>query len=98
MRRTLLATGLALLLVTTACAGSRRSPAPAGAGTPSASRQDAVQVERTLAILHRVDDLPLYEMTYDGDYDPTVGIAGTPPASSFGCSLFAAGGDRSRPL
>ncbi|WP_262286485.1 linear amide C-N hydrolase [Micromonospora sp. MA102] len=98
MRRTLLATGLALLLVTGGCAESRRAAAPAGAGTPSASRQDAGQAERTLASLRRVDDLPLYEMTYVGDYDPTVGVAGTPQATPFGCSLFAAGGDRSRPL
>jgi choloylglycine hydrolase len=98
MRRTLLATGLALLVVTTGCAGSPRPAEPAGAGTPTASRQDAGQVERTLASLRRVDDLPLYEMTYVGDYDPTAGVAGTPQASPFGCSLFAARGDRSRPL
>ncbi|MEU5722059.1 linear amide C-N hydrolase [Micromonospora sp. NPDC047738] len=98
MRRTLLATGLALLLAGTGCAASQRTPAASPAGTPTASRQDAGQVERTLASLRRVDDLPLYEMTYVGDYDPTVGISGTPEASPFGCSLFAALGDRTRPL
>ncbi|MFG3601221.1 linear amide C-N hydrolase [Micromonospora chersina] len=98
MRRTLLVTGLALLLVATGCGGGGRPAVPAGAGTPTASRQDAGQVEQTLASLRRVDDLPLYEMTYVGDYDPTVGVAGTPQATPFGCSLFAARGDRSRPL
>ncbi|MFU8871578.1 carcinine hydrolase/isopenicillin-N N-acyltransferase family protein [Micromonospora sp. SL4-19] len=98
MRRTLLATGLALLLVGTGCAAGQRTPASSPAGPPTASRQDAGQVERTLASLRKVDDLPLYEMTYVGDYDPTVGVSGTPEASPFGCSLFAAFGDRSRPL
>ncbi|MGW5672188.1 carcinine hydrolase/isopenicillin-N N-acyltransferase family protein [Micromonospora sp. NPDC003776] len=96
-RRTLLASGVALLLVTAGCSGSHRAGPPA-AGGPTASRQDAGQVERTLASLRKVDDLPLYEMTYVGDYDPTVGVAGTPGASPFGCSLFAALGDRNRPL
>ncbi|MFG2054588.1 carcinine hydrolase/isopenicillin-N N-acyltransferase family protein [Micromonospora sp. NPDC048930] len=98
MRRILLATGFTLLLVTAGCAESRRVPEPAAAGTPTASRQDDGQVERTLASLRKVDDLPLYEMTYVGDYDPMVGVSGTPEASPFGCSLFAALGDPSRPL
>ncbi|MEU8261791.1 carcinine hydrolase/isopenicillin-N N-acyltransferase family protein [Micromonospora sp. NPDC048999] len=98
MRRILLATGLALLLAGTGCAASERVPTPSAAGAPTASRQDAGQVERTLASLRKVDDLPLYEMTYVGDYDPTVGISGDTEAIPFGCSLFAALGDRSRPL
>ncbi|MEU2610025.1 carcinine hydrolase/isopenicillin-N N-acyltransferase family protein [Micromonospora sp. NPDC007271] len=97
MRRTLLATGLALLLAGTGCAAGERTP-PSSTGTPNASRQDADQAERTLASLRKVDDLPLYEMTYVGDYDPMAGISGSPEASPFGCSLFAALGDRSRPL
>ncbi|WP_200207225.1 carcinine hydrolase/isopenicillin-N N-acyltransferase family protein [Micromonospora coerulea] len=105
MRGRVLVSGAALLLSVTACAGppSPTSPASPGsaaspAGVPSASRQDAGQVERTLASLRKVDDLPLYEMTYVGDYDPTVGTSATAPASPFGCSLFVASGDRSRPL
>ncbi|MFR9777920.1 carcinine hydrolase/isopenicillin-N N-acyltransferase family protein [Micromonospora sp. MS34] len=98
MRRILLATGVALLLAAAGCAESRRSAAPPAPGTPTASRQDAGQVERTLASLRQVDDLPLYEMTYVGDYDPTVGVAGSTEASPFGCSLFAALGDRDRPV
>ncbi|MEU6075050.1 linear amide C-N hydrolase [Micromonospora sp. NPDC047074] len=105
MRRTLLPAGLALVLAVGACASSTPAPAPApeptaaptASGPLTASRQDAGQVERTLASLRRVDELPLYEMTYDGAYDPTVGTdAG--PARPFGCSLFAAAGDPGRPL
>ncbi|MDZ5442957.1 carcinine hydrolase/isopenicillin-N N-acyltransferase family protein [Micromonospora sp. 4G57] len=98
-RRTLLAAGGALMLSVTACTRApTAAPRPAPAGTPTASRQDPGQVERTLASLRKVDDLPLYEMTYAGDYDPTVGISAPPTASPFGCSLFAALGDRGRPL
>ena len=75
MRRTLIAGGLALLLLGTACGENRRSDPPAAAGSPTASRQDPGQVERTLASLRKIDDLPMYEMTYDGDYDPTAGLA-----------------------
>ncbi|MFD0786079.1 carcinine hydrolase/isopenicillin-N N-acyltransferase family protein, partial [Micromonospora azadirachtae] len=83
----------------TACSASSETPtsAPTPTGTPTASRQDATQVEQTLASLRRVDDLPLYEMSYVGSYDATVGTDAT-PASPFGCSLFVAAGDRSRPL
>ncbi|WBB76321.1 linear amide C-N hydrolase [Micromonospora sp. WMMD1128] len=98
MRRTVVATVLALLLVGTGCGEGRAPVAPVAAGTATASRQDPGQVERTLASLRKVDDLPLYEMTYVGDYDPTAGVAGADPPSPFGCSLFAALGDRDRPL
>ncbi|MFC4017031.1 carcinine hydrolase/isopenicillin-N N-acyltransferase family protein [Micromonospora sp. GCM10011542] len=102
MRRTLPAVTLALLLTLTSCAGTAGTAGPQTAtptpgGPPSASRQDAAQVERTLASLRRLDDLPLYEMTYVGAYDPTVGTDATPP-SPFGCSLFVAAGDPGRPL
>ncbi|MEW2384255.1 carcinine hydrolase/isopenicillin-N N-acyltransferase family protein [Micromonospora sp. NPDC047707] len=83
--------GAALLIAVTAC-----SAPPAASGT--ASRQDAGQAAATLASLRRVDDLPLYEMTYVGAYDPTVGTDASPEAEPFGCSLFVAAGDRARPL
>ncbi|PZG00220.1 carcinine hydrolase/isopenicillin-N N-acyltransferase family protein [Micromonospora deserti] len=102
MRRTLLGAGAALLLAVTACsAGEPADPGPAApstAGIPTASRQDAGEVERTLASLRKVDDLPLYEMTYVGAYDPTAGTDASPQAKPFGCSLFAAAGDPARPL
>ncbi|WP_446215410.1 linear amide C-N hydrolase [Micromonospora sp. IBHARD004] len=98
-RRTLIAAGGVLLLEVTACTRPPTpAPPPAAAGTPTASRQDPGQVERTLASLRKVDDLPLYEMTYAGDYDPTVGMSAPSTASPLGCSLFAALGDRGRPL
>ncbi|MER5704357.1 linear amide C-N hydrolase [Micromonospora sp. NPDC002296] len=102
MRRTLLGAGLALLFAVTACSGSEPTAAwstPGGpsTGTPTASRQSAAEAEQTLASLRKVDDLPMWEMTFVGDYDPTVGTDAAPP-SPFGCSLFAAWGDRSRPL
>ncbi|WP_410809160.1 linear amide C-N hydrolase [Micromonospora sp. 067-2] len=99
MRRTLPAVTTALLLALTACttAGSGGAPTSPPVGMPNASRQDTSQAERTLASLRRVDDLPLYEMTYVGAYDPTAGTDAA-PASPFGCSLFVAGGDPARPL
>ncbi|MER7420099.1 C45 family peptidase [Micromonospora peucetia] len=98
MRRTFLRAGLALVLAAGACSTAGPGPVAApAAGTPTASRQDAGQVERTLASLRKVDDLPLYEMTYVGAYDPTVGTDAA-AATPFGCSLFAAAGDPDRPL
>ncbi|MCX4472116.1 Penicillin acylase precursor [Micromonospora sp. MW-13] len=102
MRRTFFGASLALLLAVTACSGpepTAAGPTPAGpsTGPPSGSRQSAAEAEQTLASLRKVDDLPMWEMTFVGDYDPTVGTDAAPP-SPFGCSLFAAWGDRSRPL
>ena len=81
MRRTLPAVALALLLTLTSCAtpetATPETPRPAPGGAPSASRQDPAQAERTLASLRKLDDLPLYEMTYVGAYDPTVGTDAT---------------------
>jgi choloylglycine hydrolase len=48
--------------------------------------------DRTLSSLRKVDDLPLYEMRYVGDYDATRGATEPAPAAPFGCSLFAAPG------
>ncbi|MGW3604097.1 linear amide C-N hydrolase [Micromonospora sp. NPDC005161] len=102
MRRTLPAVTTALLLAITSCTTPRSggpllTAPPVPAATPTASRQDAAQAAQTLASLRRVDDLPLYEMTYVGAYDPTVGTDATPP-SPFGCSLFVAAGDPARPV
>ncbi|MEV0156772.1 C45 family peptidase [Micromonospora sp. NPDC050686] len=101
MRRSPFVAGAVALLLALGACSSPRTPAPESAsapGEPTASRQDAGQVERTLASLRKVDDLPLYEMTYVGDYDPTVGTSVTAPPTPFGCSLFAALGDRDQPL
>ncbi|MGS2615070.1 linear amide C-N hydrolase [Micromonospora sp. LZ34] len=99
MRRTLWGAGVALALAVTACSAADPEPgAPGATGTPIASRQDPGQVEQTLASLRRVDDLPLYEMTYVGAYDPTVATDASPTTKPFGCSLFVAAGDPGRPL
>ncbi|MEV0459445.1 C45 family peptidase [Catellatospora methionotrophica] len=84
--------GIALLLLLASCT-------PAAPAPPStASRQSAAEADATLASLRRVDDLPLYEMTYTGDYD--VSAPGPSPTATapFGCSLFAALGDPDHPL
>ncbi|WP_091461966.1 carcinine hydrolase/isopenicillin-N N-acyltransferase family protein [Micromonospora inyonensis] len=102
MRRHALVLGLVALLALTGCSGSEPvTGAPAGPtdapSTPVASRQTPAEAERTMASLRRVDDLPLYEMTYVGDYDAQAGLD-RPTPSPVGCSLFAALGDRDRPL
>ncbi|MFC7242040.1 linear amide C-N hydrolase [Catellatospora aurea] len=89
--------GFVLLLVLTSCTpASSPTPAPSAGGT--ASRQSAAEAEATLASLRRVDDLPLYEMTYTGDYETAVSGPAPTAAAPFGCSLFAALGDRSHPV
>ncbi|MBB5866992.1 hypothetical protein F4553_000371 [Allocatelliglobosispora scoriae] len=71
----------------------------ASTGTASASRQTPAEAEATLASLKQIDKLPLYEMTYTGDYDELSGIPGPgPTATPFGCSLFVAAGDPQNPL
>lgn len=96
--------GAVLLIAVAACsappapAGTPAPAVPSATGVPSASRQDADEATRTLASLRRVDDLPLYEMTYLGAYDATVGTDATRTAEPFGCSLFVAAGDPARPL
>ncbi len=110
MRRNLPGAGVALLIAVSACstpsgpsagaapATGSAPPGVAAAGNVGASRQDPGEAARTLASLRRVDDLPLYEMTYVGAYDPTAGTDATRPAEPFGCSLFVAAGDPARPL
>ncbi len=64
--------------------------------TPAVEQQQSS--DPSLATLRQVDDLPLYEMTLIGDYDPFADVQATTPASPFGCSLFLAAGDRERPV
>ncbi|GAB2949377.1 hypothetical protein GCM10027280_42450 [Micromonospora polyrhachis] len=91
---------LSLTVVVAACSGTpvvdQRDVGPET--VVSASRQSAAEAEQTLASLRRVDDLPLYAMTYTGDYDALVDLTATPTPSPFGCSLFMASGDPARPL
>ncbi|GIH96442.1 hypothetical protein Psi01_70720 [Planobispora siamensis] len=69
-------------------------PAPAGR-TPQAPellRQSADEVRRTIDSMRRVDDLPLYEMTYHGTYERE-GPLGEEhlgaSADGWACSVFA---------
>ena len=71
------------------------APAPeavTAAGTSVVLHEDH---ERTLKSLEKIDDHPLYQMTYAGAYDPA--MAASQPqetASDWACSLFATdGGD-----
>ncbi|MGX7825801.1 linear amide C-N hydrolase [Actinokineospora sp. 24-640] len=52
----------------------------------------------TLASLRKVDDHPLWTMTYHGDYDPLRGVGPTLTPTTFGCSLFAARGNPADPV
>lgn len=100
MRETAIAFGLAAVLAAGACSAHPPASGPAAHRqiAVAASRQTPAEAEATLASLRRVDDLPLYEMTYQGDYDPLAGRATAPTPSPFGCSLFVASGDPARPL
>ncbi|MER5644144.1 carcinine hydrolase/isopenicillin-N N-acyltransferase family protein [Streptosporangium sp. NPDC002524] len=86
---------------------SRTTPTPAvtatGAGPRAGTeeepllRQSAADVARTIGSIRKIDDLPLYEMTYHGSYDREAPLgeeelAGR--ADGWACSLFALGGDR----
>ena len=62
------------------------------AGCTAAAPAVDADADRTLASLRKVDDLPMYEMRYVGDYDATRGAGEPAPATPFGCSLFAAPG------
>ncbi|MEV6521061.1 carcinine hydrolase/isopenicillin-N N-acyltransferase family protein [Longispora sp. NPDC051575] len=85
-----------LVLVLGGCTAAPAGTAAPGRGsaptTVSASRQTAAEADATLASLRKVDDLPLYEMSYVGDYDELAGVPMVPTASPFGCSLFVASG------
>jgi Linear amide C-N hydrolases, choloylglycine hydrolase family len=59
------------------------------------------QADRALGSLRRLDDHPLYEMTYDGP-SPTVATAASPSPearrSPYACTVFVAVGDPARPV
>ncbi|MBG0832979.1 linear amide C-N hydrolase [Planomonospora sp. ID67723] len=65
--------------------------------------QSAADIRRTVESLRRVDDLPLYEMTFHGSYDveaPLTEEELAAPADGWACSLFSlpAAGPGDRPL
>ncbi|MFF5246842.1 linear amide C-N hydrolase [Streptosporangium sp. NPDC000095] len=88
---------------TTSVTGAPPVPSTTGAGPRTEAegepllRQSATDVARTIDSLRRIDDLPLYEMTFHGSYDREAllgekELAGR--ADGWACSLFALGGDR----
>ncbi|QFU90882.1 linear amide C-N hydrolase [Amycolatopsis sp. YIM 10] len=82
-----LVVALALALPLAAC-----QPAPGAPAAPPGPSDAAV----TLASLRRIDDHPLWTMTFHGGYDRYTGMAAKQP--EFGCSLFTAHGDPANPL
>ncbi|UJW30924.1 linear amide C-N hydrolase [Saccharothrix sp. AJ9571] len=82
---------LVLALLLTACQAAPSAPAPPGSPAPS-------DAQLTLASLRRVDDHPLWTMTFHGAYDRYTGMAQDPARPGSGCSLFTAHGDPAAPL
>ncbi|MGC5012157.1 linear amide C-N hydrolase [Streptosporangium sp. DT93] len=79
---------------TTPRAGTTSRP---GSGGDTLLRQSATEVARTIRSLRKIDDLPMYEMTFHGSYDREAPLGeGELAASADGwaCSLFALDGDR----
>ncbi|NRQ30433.1 linear amide C-N hydrolase [Nonomuraea sp. NN258] len=107
-RTVALSLALALCAACTACASEAASGPRTGSGAVQEVQQGrepaqqarqplsqtAQDVDRTTASLRRLDDLPLYEMTYHGDYDAEAPLTKEElarPADGWACSLFARG-------
>lgn len=90
----LLVTGAVVAALLGGCGGGAEDAARA----PQAARADPAEHAGTLRTLRKVDDHPLWTMTYAGGYDRMKGVAATTPATPFGCSLFAAYGDPANPV
>lgn len=81
----------ALALTLASCAATEAPTAPPA---QAPLRQDSAQIARTAGSLRQVDDLPLYEMTYYGDYDAEAPLTATELArksDGWACSLFLRG-------
>ncbi|WP_067131227.1 carcinine hydrolase/isopenicillin-N N-acyltransferase family protein [Microtetraspora malaysiensis] len=74
--------------------GVGRSMNGASPGREALSREQAA----TLASLRKVDDHPLWTMTFQGGYDRLATVTPTLTPDTFGCSLFAAHGDPAAPV
>ncbi|HEY0447510.1 carcinine hydrolase/isopenicillin-N N-acyltransferase family protein [Actinophytocola sp.] len=86
MRRVAVAVVVGAVVGTLALAGCQSEAAPAPPPAGWAGR------DSSLATLERLDDHPLWTMRYAGGYDRLKDVATPPPATPFGCSLFAANG------
>ncbi|SDK52126.1 Linear amide C-N hydrolases, choloylglycine hydrolase family [Nonomuraea maritima] len=90
---------LALAAVPACAPGGAERPAPALAARAEVLRQTPVEIARTTAGLRRLDDLPMYEMTYHGGYDaeaPLTDAELARPADGWACSLFHRDGEFGR--
>ncbi|MFI6541232.1 linear amide C-N hydrolase [Nonomuraea sp. NPDC050547] len=79
------------LAAATACAPAEAPPAPSSAARPGILRQTEDEIARTAAGLRRLDDMPLYEMTYHGGYDAEAPLTEAELARNgdrWACSLF----------
>ncbi len=87
------AAATALVLCAAALVGCSERP-------PAAVPEQAVSAEQTasLASVRKVDDHPLWTMTYRGGYDRMKGVDQPAAPSPYGCSLFVAYGDRANPV
>lgn len=90
----------ALALVLSACSGATAAPPPAPAAKKEAVlRQSQDEITRTAGSLRKLDDLPLYEMTYHGGYDaeaPLTDAELARKADGWACSLFHRKGEFGR--
>ncbi|MEU8249575.1 linear amide C-N hydrolase [Nonomuraea sp. NPDC048916] len=86
---------LLVLTLLAACAAAPSPPRPASGPEPRpVLRQSAEEAARTAASLRRLDDLPLYEMTFHGGYDAEAPLTEQELArrdDAFACSLFLRG-------
>ncbi|MGI5281960.1 carcinine hydrolase/isopenicillin-N N-acyltransferase family protein [Nonomuraea polychroma] len=87
------------LAASVACAPAVAPPTPSSAAPGGLLRQTEDQIARTAASLRRLDDLPLYEMTYHGGYDaeaPLTDAELARKADGWACSLFHRPGEFGR--
>ncbi|HEX4816256.1 MAG TPA: linear amide C-N hydrolase [Nonomuraea sp.] len=87
------------LAVSAACAPAVAPPAPSSAAPREVLLQSADDIARTAASLRRLDDLPLYEMTYHGGYDAEAPLTEAELArrgQGWACSLFHRAGEFGR--
>ena len=103
VRRVLAGLTAAGLLLAAGCQPRAETPGPGPIRSGGLSfTVTESQADRTLASLRRLDDHPLYEMTYDGGSprvvpgEPT-GTA-SPTRTPYACTVFLAAGDPARPV
>ncbi|SEH02581.1 Linear amide C-N hydrolases, choloylglycine hydrolase family [Nonomuraea solani] len=90
---------LSVLILTASVACAPAAPTPSGAAPQGVLRQTEDQIARTAASLRRLDDMPLFEMTYHGGYDVEAPLTDAELArkgDGWACSLFHRPGEFGR--